>query len=439
MTDGRAPDGILRPLGILAAEGVLPIEVAEAARARGRPVHIVALTGFAGRDVEAFPHEWVSLGQVGRILGSFRGAGCDEMVIAGAMQRPDLLQLRIDWGFVRHLPTVLALTRGGDDSVLRRVVRFFEGQGLRVVGAGEVAPKLLAAAGPATRRSPTDAEMSWIAAARELVAALGRFDIGQAVVVGPAGVVSVEGVRGTDAMLRDLGRDGLLSGRGRGGVLVKLPKPGQEMRIDLPTIGRETVARAIEAGLVGIAVADGGTIVLDRDGVLDDANQAGIFVYGATMPDSAAAIEASPAASMPHMELVGRRAPTPADRADGAIGRQVVRVLAAHQAGIAALVEREHVLAVFDRQTLSQRLAAHLPSRGWGRRRLGARLGVLVVDCGTESPEALLDADLFRAAMTAGLAGVVVSAPIAAGEARGQVTAWADEAGVFLMCPKVDA
>jgi hypothetical protein len=173
--------------------------------------------------------------------------------------------------------------------------------------------------------------------------------------------------------------------------------------------------------------------------VLDDANQAGIFVYGATMPDSAAAIEASPAASMPHMELVGRRAPTPADRADGAIGRQVVRVLAAHQAGIAALVEREHVLAVFDRQTLSQRLAAHLPSRGWGRRRLGARLGVLVVDCGTESPEALLDADLFRAAMTAGLAGVVVSAPIAAGEARGQVTAWADEAGVFLMCPKVDA
>lgn len=439
MTDAQSPYGGLRSLGILAAEGVLPIEVAEAARARGRPVHIVALTGFARGDVEAYPHEWVSLGQVGRILGSFRRAGCDEIVIAGAMQRPDLLKLRIDWGFVRHLPTVLALTRGGDDSVLRRVVRFFEGQGLTVVGAGEVAPQLLAAAGAATRRAPTDAEMSWIDAARGLVAALGRFDIGQAVVVGPSGVISVEGVRGTDAMLRDLGRDGILAGRARGGVLVKLPKPGQEMRIDLPTIGRETVARAIEAGLVGIAVADGGTIVLDREGVLDDANKAGIFVYGIAMDRGAAVGDPSPAVSPLPLELVGRRAPTPADRADGAIGRQVVQVLAAHRAGIAALVEREHVLAVFDRETLSRRVAAHLPSRGWGRRRLGARLGVLVVDCGVESPEALLDADIFRAAMTAGLAGVIVTAPIAAGEGRGQVAAWADEAGVFLMCPKVEA
>jgi DUF1009 family protein len=190
------------------------------------------------------------------------------------MQRPNLVGLRIDWGFVRNLPTVFALTRGGDDSVLRRVVRFFESHGFKVIGPSDVAPDLLAPVGLMSVRAPSPANDAALRRAAALIADLGRFDIGQGVVADADGIIAVEGVRGTDAMLRDLGPGGIADGRGRGGVLVKLAKPGQEMRIDLPTIGPETVRGAAAAGLAGIAVGAGAAIVLERRDVAEAADRA---------------------------------------------------------------------------------------------------------------------------------------------------------------------
>jgi DUF1009 family protein len=122
------------PLGILACAGSLPIEIAEAATNAGRSVHLVGIAGFAEPGIAAYSHTIVSLGQVGRMLSSLRGAGCRELVIAGALRRPNLLKVRVDHGFFRAIGTVLRLTRGGDDSVLRRIVRFFESEGFVVVG-----------------------------------------------------------------------------------------------------------------------------------------------------------------------------------------------------------------------------------------------------------------------------------------------------------------
>lgn len=448
MTEARAPAAAARPLGILACAGPLPIEIAEAALRQGRPVHIVAIDGFASEAVARFPHERVSLGQVGRILASFQRADVAEIVIAGAMVRPNLLTLRIDWGFVRSLPTVLALTKGGDDSVLRRVIRFFEGHGLAVVGAGEVAPALLAPAGAMTQAAPCSEAHRALARGAALIAALGPFDIGQGVVAGDEGVIAVEGVRGTDAMLRDLGPDGVGEGLARGGVLVKLAKPGQEMRIDLPTIGPETVRKATAAGLSGIAVGAGAAIVLGRAEVAALGDAAGLFVVGLEIgggrPGGAPPDEQAPISTPAERSLVvaARRAPTPADRRDIGIGRRLMAVLREHDAGIGAIISREHVLAVSARLPLPAVVAAQGRPASWGRRALRGRLGVLVVDGGrTSAPSAaeLLTAPLFRTALQCGLAGVVLLGELPGGEAGEAIRAWADEAGVFLMAEGLPA
>ncbi|MGD9804530.1 MAG: LpxI family protein [Hyphomicrobiaceae bacterium] len=432
-----------RPLGILAAGGPLPIELAEAGNRSGRPIHIVAIDGFAGGAVERFPHERVSVGQVGRMISSFKRAGVTEIVIAGAMQRPNLVGLRIDWGFVSNLPTVLALTRGGDDSVLRRVVRFFESHEFKVIGASDVAPDLLAPPGLMTRRGPSAENEMALARAAALIADLGQFDIGQGIVAGPNGIVAVEGLRGTDAMLADLGPGGTAEGRGRGGVLVKLAKPGQEMRIDLPTIGPETVRGAAAAGMAGIAVGARGAIVLERQRVVEAADQEGLFVTGIEASvgdfDTNDARVSAPygAATESVLPVVARRAPTPGQRRDIAMARQALAVLRRHQGGHAVLVSREHVLAVTGASTLAEFVSAQGRTRTWGRRLLGQKRGVLVVDgaAAAGKAESILDVALFSAARDVSLAGIVVLAPLSEGEQREQCRAWANEAGVFLMCP----
>ena len=417
-------------------------------------MHIVAIDGFADAAVARFPHERASLGQVGRMLASFARAGVREVVIAGAMQRPNLLRLKIDMGFLRNLPTVLSLTRGGDDSVLRRIVRFFEGHGLTVVGVGDVAPELLAPAGHLGRHLPDESYGAVLERAGRLIAALAPFDVGQAVTVASDGVVAVEGVRGTDAMLRDLGPDAFAAGLGRGAVLVKLPKPGQEMRIDLPTIGPETVRRAREAGLAGIAIAAGGAIVLDRARVIEEADAAGLFVTGfaPALPGSPAGPQAAAGATGGILRVHSRRAPTPTDRRDIGIGRRLVDAMAANGAGEAAIVSREHVVAIAAALPLAPFVAAQGRPSSWGRRTFKQRLGVLVLSAGAAraapGPENVapgeaeaattpvidgLDEALFRSAMTAGLAGIVCFAPLGEGAWLAERVAWANEAGLFLM------
>ncbi|MGE0701132.1 MAG: LpxI family protein [Hyphomicrobiaceae bacterium] len=444
---GERPGRAAGPLGILACAGPLPIEVAEASRRNGRAVHIVAIDGFAADEVTRYPHERVSLGEVGRMIASFRRACVSEIVIAGAMQRPDLLKLKIDRGFVRHLPTVLALTRGGDDSVLRRIVRFFESQGFAVAGVGDVAPDLLAPNGQLGAKAANADEHVALRRGADLIAALAPFDIGQGVVATSNGIVAVEGARGTDAMLRDLGPGGVAAGAAAGAVLVKLAKPGQEMRIDLPTVGAETVRKAAEARLAGIGVGAGGAIVLERARMIADADSAGLFLIGLAAGDADAgrvAADASPVEPPSPLTVAARRAPTPSDRTDIAIGRRLLGVLAEHGAGRACIVAREHVLAVSGRLPLAAWVEAQGRPTSWGRRTFRRRLGVLVIEgrnnLGDDAAaDAVLDAPLFRAAMGSGLAGLVFLGLLPDGERRAAIVAWANEAKMFLMTGEAPA
>ena len=431
-----------RPLGILAGSGQLPLAIAAAASASGRLVHIVGIDGFAADEIGQYSHERVNLGQVGRMIRSFQRAGCTDLIIGGALRRPNLWALKIDSGFFRSIGTVLKLTRGGDDSVLRRVVRFFEAQGFKVCGVHEVAPNLLAPAGVLGQVQPTPEQREAIRRGTELVRALGAFDVGQATVVTPTGVIAVEGIRGTDAMLEDAAEHARLSGGVRDGVLVKLPKPDQEMRVDLPVIGPATIQAAARAGLAGVAIGAGQSLVLEREETVRCADAAGLFVIGLAASDSGDAREAA-AADAPGAAyaLAGRLAPTPADRADVALGRRLMQVLERHDAGTAAIIAGEHVLAVNGALPVAAMLRGVGACTHWGRRVFRKRIGVLVV----ARPDFIMDTTRqveddddpvdFAWIAEAGLAGIVCTGGAIPEDLKVPVGAQANAMKLFLMVP----
>ncbi len=267
-------------LGVVAAAGSIPIAVCEAARKQGIDVFVVALKGQAAPSIERFPHRWVRLGQVGGLLGALRGAKCDDVVIVGALRRPDLWRIGVDFGFIRHLPTILSLARGGDDAILRRVVRFFEGQGFTVRGAHEIAPSLLAPAGPFGAQMPNEEHHADIARGVALLDALGPFDVGQSVVVARGHVLAIEAAEGTDKMLRRCKTLHQSGRQRRVGVLIKAPKRGQELRVDMPVIGPRTVEMAAVAGLAGIAVMSGEVMIADQAETVRLADRNRLFILG---------------------------------------------------------------------------------------------------------------------------------------------------------------
>jgi DUF1009 family protein len=239
--------------------------------------------GWADPSVEAFPHHWIAVAQVGRFQRLARAEGCRDVVFIGSAVRPPLRSLRVDWGTLRLLPEIARSYRGGDDHLLTSAARIFEAQGFHIVGAHEIAPEILIPAGPIGHLEPTAGDRADIGRGLALLAAMGPFDIGQAAVVAANHVLAVEAAEGTDAMLTRIAE---LRAKGRiptppgVGVLVKAPKVGQDLRFDLPAIGPRTVAEVARAGLAGIAVAAGGSIVAEPSATVAAADTAKIFVYG---------------------------------------------------------------------------------------------------------------------------------------------------------------
>ncbi len=262
-------------LGILAGGGTLPRRVAEAAAAQGRPVFIVAFAGqFDPATVDGFPHIALRIGEAGRIIAEMKKAGVVDLVMAGGVRRPTISELGLDWRGVQLFARIGARALG-DDGLLAAIGRELEREGFRLVGAGEILAGGIVPAGMLGRHQPDEQARADIAHGFHVARALGAVDIGQAVVVQQGLVLGVEAIEGTDALLR---RVGPLRRDGPGGVLVKAPKPQQDRRIDLPTIGPATVRLAAQAGLRGIAVEAGATILLDRDEAMSAADTAGLFL-----------------------------------------------------------------------------------------------------------------------------------------------------------------
>jgi len=272
------------PLALICGGGTLPLAVADSAAKRGRDLLLFPIWGHAeSAMVERYPHHWLRIGQFGAFTRLAKAAGCREVVWIGAMIRPTLWSLRPDLLAMRSLPKIIRAYRGGDNHLLTSVSALFEEQGFHLVGAHEVAPEILVPEGALGRVSASERDREDIAFGFAYLQASGAFDIGQAAVVSGKRILAVEAAEGTDQMLarvaelRTNGRIGVPAGAG---VLVKAPKPGQDHRFDLPSIGPRTVAGVASAGLAGIAVVSDRTVIADAESVVREADRAGIFVVG---------------------------------------------------------------------------------------------------------------------------------------------------------------
>jgi DUF1009 family protein len=273
-------------LGIIAGGGDLPRAVAHSAREAGRGVFVVALRGCMTEDwATEFPHDWVSLGEPGRAFKALKGAGAGDVLLAGRVDRPKFSDLKLDAKGVMVLPRVIAAARKGDDALLRFMVGMFEQEGFRAVGVAEAAPGLICGEGALGRIAPNDDHKADIAQAFAVVRALGALDVGQAAAVCEGLTLVVEAAEGTDAMIA---RIGTLRANLRGtpdskrGVLVKALKPTQDAKTDMPVIGVSTVGNAGAAGLAGIALEAGKSLIVDKRAVAAEADRLGLFVVGIT-------------------------------------------------------------------------------------------------------------------------------------------------------------
>jgi DUF1009 family protein len=277
-----------RKIGIIAGGGELPVLMAEHCAASGQAYFVARISPFADPALEHHPGVTLGLGAMGARMAAMREAGCNAIVLIGQVPRVDPRSLELDAGAIAMLPALLQAAPQGDDALLRAVLSEHEKAGFVVIGAEDAMGDLLARPGVWGAHAPSDAHRRDIARAAKVAAATGALDIGQGVVVCDGLVLAVEAQEGTDQMLRRVAE---LPERLRGtqaarrGVLVKRPKPIQERRIDLPTIGVRTIEGAARAGLSGVAVEAGGALVVRRADVIAAADAAGLFVFGFTPAD----------------------------------------------------------------------------------------------------------------------------------------------------------
>ncbi len=269
-------------LGLVAGAGDLPRRVLDACRLSGRPAFVIAIEGQAAPDLVAdVPHAWIRLGSAASAVHILRREGISQVVLAGAVRRPSLTAMRPDLATLRFMTAAAARGVHGDDALLRAVVAAIEAEGFEVMAAENIAGPLFAPDGPLGRLHPDAVAWGDIRRGVAVLSALGPVDVGQAVIVQQGIVLTVEAAEGTDRMIT---RSGALRQPGPAPVLVKMTKPGQEGRVDRPVIGPVTVREAATAGIRGIAIEAGATLVVDLASVTAAANEAGLFVVGVTLP-----------------------------------------------------------------------------------------------------------------------------------------------------------
>ncbi|MGA0593470.1 LpxI family protein [Enterovirga sp. CN4-39] len=282
-----AGEGSAGPVAILAGSGELPLLLANSLSASGREARILAFRGFASRAVRARADLVGGLLDAAATLSWLERLRPACVTLAGGLRRPDARILLDAYSAFRSRGELRDILGRGDDNLLRAAIGLIEEKGFPVLGLRELAPELLAGAGQYGAHAPDETGQQSIATAIELLRSLSSFDMGQAAVVAGRRVIAVEGPEGTDGMLarvRGLRRAAPWRRPERGGVLVKAPKQGQDLRVDLPAIGPRTVRNAARAGLRGIAVAARHTVVLDAQTTRSEADRLGLFLLGIEYP-----------------------------------------------------------------------------------------------------------------------------------------------------------
>ena len=268
-------------VGIIAGQGQLPGQLIEACQALGVGYFVLALEGQTDELIlTGVPHAWNRLGAVGKSIDLFKEQGINILVMAGGIKRPSWLALRPDFKAAEVLAKIGAQAFG-DDGLLKAIVLLLEKEGFRVIGAHELLNELTCSSGQMGAIAPTAQEREDLARGLKVARALGTVDVGQAAVVHQGIVLAVEAVEGTDHMLSRIPMArGRIEGLASGGVLVKAAKPGQEQRVDLPSIGTKTIISAAQVGLRGIGLEAKKCLMIDRKEVIRLADEHGLFICG---------------------------------------------------------------------------------------------------------------------------------------------------------------
>lgn len=268
-------------IGIIAGGGQFPRLVAESARQEGLSVVICGFQGHTDPSLAEAADAFclLHLGQFNKVIAFFRSHGVRRLCMAGAINKPRALDFRPDFRAARIL---FSLRRRGDDALLRAIMENLEAEGFSIMSASAFSSALHVPAGVLTRRFPTPEEKKAIAYGWPIAATLGRFDIGQCLVLKDTMVAAVECLEGTDATLR---RGAQLGGAGC--IAVKRVKPGQDERVDLPSVGLETVRLLIEHAYRCLVVEAGKTLFFDREKAVELANQHQLCILAVTEEDVA--------------------------------------------------------------------------------------------------------------------------------------------------------
>ena len=265
------------PIALFAGRGDLPRTLINVFQSQNRPFVVLAFKGQTEEDlVKEVPHLWLYFGEAGKALRYINENHIQEIVMAGGISRPAYSEIRPDWEGIKWLAKIGPKALG-DDNLLKLVIGMIEERGYHVVGPDDILADLLAPEGLLTSHELDEQAWRDIGRGVEVLSALSPADIGQAVVVQEGLVLGIEAIEGTDGLID---RAGALQRPGLGGVLVKIAKRQQEQRVDLPVIGEETIHQAGKAGLRGIAVEAGRTLILNRQETLRIAQDKNIFVLG---------------------------------------------------------------------------------------------------------------------------------------------------------------
>ena len=266
-------------VGLIAGNGTFPLEVAESISQKNKEVFIVALKGAASRDLERYPHIWIRMGQIGRAIQALKENNCEELILIGGVKKPNLWLFKPDFGALKLFFKLVMLPSKGDASILKTLLQFLEiDNKFKVVGAEKYIPHLLMSEGLLAGEKIDKQTQIDIDIAIANCINIGFKDIGQACVVVNGEIITSEDVSGTDNMLRNLVSKEIKFSKK--GVLVKLTKPIQDKRVDLPVIGMQTIHLVKEIGLKGIAIENRSSFILEKEQVIKFANDNEIFIYG---------------------------------------------------------------------------------------------------------------------------------------------------------------
>ncbi|MFN3739542.1 MAG: LpxI family protein [Thermodesulfovibrionales bacterium] len=265
-----------RKIGIIAGMGELPCIIAKEAKKEGYRIFTIALKELASSEIEDYSDEvkWLSIGKLGGIIESLKAAGIKEALMAGKAPKELLYRSRIIPD-LRAIKLLMGLKDRKDDTIMLAIVNEIQKEGIKILKTTDFATSLVVGEGVLTRKKPSKAQMEDIEFGFRIAKEIGRLDIGQTVVVKDKAVMAVEAIEGTDRAIK---RGGKFAGEGA--VVVKVSKPQQDLRFDVPVAGLDTIRSMKESGCAVLGLESGGCLLLQREKVIEEADSSGIVIVG---------------------------------------------------------------------------------------------------------------------------------------------------------------